>query len=219
MQVLVFDTETTGLPKDRNASITQTELWPHIVQLSYILYDVNTGKIVTSRDDIIKIDSTVEISQESIKFHKITRQITQEKGIELRTAIKKFNEAMDQAHVIIAHNIVFDKDMIMVECLRLNEPQRFTVNNVRKPEYCTMKKTRDVCKIPKLNKKTGKINFKWPKLEELYKILFNETPKGFHNAMADVIFCLRCYIKVKMGRDLFVNACDQLNIMYNNYCR
>ena len=44
MKVLVFDTETTGLPTERNASITNMEAWPHIVQLSYILYDVDEKK-------------------------------------------------------------------------------------------------------------------------------------------------------------------------------
>ena len=38
MKVLVFDTETTGLPKGKNPSIYKTELWPHIIQLSYIVY-------------------------------------------------------------------------------------------------------------------------------------------------------------------------------------
>ena len=34
--ILVFDTETTGLPKGKNPSIYKTELWPHIIQLSYL---------------------------------------------------------------------------------------------------------------------------------------------------------------------------------------
>lgn len=219
MKVLVFDTETTGLPKERNASITQTELWPHIIQLSYILYDVNSRKVIVDCDDIIKLGNDIEISEESINIHKITRQISQKKGISLKKAIRKFNEAMDKAHVIVGHNIEFDKNMIMVSCIRLNEPQRFTINNIRKPEYCTMKKTTELCKIPKKNNKTGEIYWKYPRLSELYEKLFHETPHGCHNAMADVIFCLRCYVKVKIGRDLFIDACDRLNIMYNNYCK
>ena len=44
MKVLVFDTETTGLPTERNASISDLKAWPYIVQLSYILYDVDEKK-------------------------------------------------------------------------------------------------------------------------------------------------------------------------------
>ena len=52
MKVLVFDTETTGLPTERNPSITETEKWPHVVQLSYILYDVDENKILTICDEL-----------------------------------------------------------------------------------------------------------------------------------------------------------------------
>jgi len=38
MKILIFDTETSGLP-ERNASITEIHKWPHILQLSYILFD------------------------------------------------------------------------------------------------------------------------------------------------------------------------------------
>ena len=39
MKVLIFDTETTGLPEGKNPSIYETQKWPHIIQLSYIVYD------------------------------------------------------------------------------------------------------------------------------------------------------------------------------------
>ena len=35
----VFDTETTGLPKKRNANPLNHELFPHVVQLSWVIYD------------------------------------------------------------------------------------------------------------------------------------------------------------------------------------
>ena len=45
MKVLVFDTETTGLPKD-NSNIYRTDMWPHVLQLSYLMYDTNKNKIL-----------------------------------------------------------------------------------------------------------------------------------------------------------------------------
>ncbi len=33
MKVLIFDTETTGLPEGKNPSIMDTCKWPHIVQI------------------------------------------------------------------------------------------------------------------------------------------------------------------------------------------
>ena len=39
-KIIIFDTETTGLPKTKDALVTSTELWPYIVQFSYIIYDM-----------------------------------------------------------------------------------------------------------------------------------------------------------------------------------
>ena len=36
---IVFDTETTGLPKKYNAPFTDTDNWPRMVQLAWIVYD------------------------------------------------------------------------------------------------------------------------------------------------------------------------------------
>ena len=72
MKVLVFDTETTGLPKKRNTSIYETDNWPYIVQLSYILYDTCNNYIIDMSDNIIKLDENICIPEESTKIHKIT---------------------------------------------------------------------------------------------------------------------------------------------------
>ena len=42
---LIFDTETTGLPKSWNAPITDTDNWPRCIQIAWQLHD-NMGNIV-----------------------------------------------------------------------------------------------------------------------------------------------------------------------------
>jgi len=37
MRVLVFDTETSGLPTEKNPSIYETQKWPYIIQLSFAI--------------------------------------------------------------------------------------------------------------------------------------------------------------------------------------
>ena len=106
----------------------------------------------------------------------------------------------------------------MVESHRLKEQQCFNISGNIKPVFCTMKKTVDFCAIEKINKYGDKY-FKWPTLGELYKKLFNEQPKGCHNAMADVLICLRCYMKFKFNRDLLIDSSDKLKEMYNSYCQ
>ena len=49
MKILVFDTETTGLP-EKNASIYSYNQWPYIIQLSYIFYDMSNNNIIVKDD-------------------------------------------------------------------------------------------------------------------------------------------------------------------------
>ena len=53
MKILIFDTETSGLPEERNASLLSTNKWPYILQLSYILYDTDSNKILKYVDILV----------------------------------------------------------------------------------------------------------------------------------------------------------------------
>ena len=81
MKILIFDTETTGLPIGRNPSIYDTQKWPHILQLSYIVYDSETNDIITVEDDYIRIDDDVVIEPGSQKIHNISKELLIERGI------------------------------------------------------------------------------------------------------------------------------------------
>ena len=75
MRVICFDTETTGLPENRNTSIYETSKWPHIVQLSFMVYDVEKKEIVEEYDEIIKIDEGVVLTPKSVEIHRISRDV------------------------------------------------------------------------------------------------------------------------------------------------
>ena len=200
MKVIVFDTETNGLiPRDKNIVSENLHLMPYIVQLSYILFDTTSKKIVIDQDFIIRVPDEVEISKESSNVHGITKEISNRDGISIFHALDSFNISLTKADIIIAHNISFDTNMIAIESLRNNMDVRrqFT----RKINYCTMKRTVELCKITAVNK-YNKEYYKYPTLTQLHEFLFNETPLGTHNSMADVFICLRCYFKVKFEEDL-----------------
>ena len=67
---LIFDTETTGLPKKWNAPISDSENWPRCVQLAWQLHD-NNGKLISNQSSIIKPDG-FDIPFESEKVHGIS---------------------------------------------------------------------------------------------------------------------------------------------------
>ena len=120
MRVIVFDTETSGLPKTNVLTYGLLNLWPYIVQLSYLIYDVNEKELVKIRDNIIKIPYNIEISQESINLHGISNDISYSQGIKIENIIEEFMEDLNTCDYIIGHNIQFDINMIKAELMRLN---------------------------------------------------------------------------------------------------
>ena len=214
MKVLVFDTETTGLPTERNAPITETEKYPHIVQMSFILYDDETNHIINIQDHIIKLPENVPLPEESVKIHGITREKCNKKGIPISDALDQFNLIIQQADVIVGHNITFDRHQIMVECIRNNKPNYFD----KKKEFCTMFRSINLCSIEKVNPKTGKTYFKFPNLSELHEKLFGNRPKGTHDSMADILICMRCYEKMRSDKDIAKKGSSSFKELYNLYC-
>jgi DNA polymerase III subunit epsilon len=202
MKILVFDTETTGLPLERNASINDVHKWPYIVQLSYILYDTETKMLIDYSDKIIRLPENIQISKESENIHKISNEMSQSKGVDINNELIQFNNMLEKADLVVGHNVSFDKQMIKVECVRNQLPSNFVINKIRKPEFCTMKNGVNITKIIK-RKYNGDEYFKYPKLVELYKHLFGTVPDGLHNSMIDVLACLRCYGKMRHNFDYF----------------
>ena len=217
MLVLVFDTETTGLPEERNTSIRQTNKWPHIVQLSYILYDTDALKIVACQDYVVAIPDDVVISEGSQNIHGITKSLCKRKGIPVEMALDDFHERLATADCLVGHNLSFDKRMIMVELIRLGRRQHFSKDGRGVVEYCTMKRTSELCGIERISS-NGDTYFKYPTLEELHRKLFGVSPKGTHDSMADVLICLRCYVQLTQLRDIIKDGCPTGKRLFRLYC-
>jgi DNA polymerase III epsilon subunit-like protein len=203
MKVLVFDTETTGLPKYRNASVLRTQDWPYVVQLSFLLYDAGQNRILDQGDYIIRLPVGIEIEPGAQAVHGISLAHCQSRGIPMFDALRHFNEAVAKCDLLLAHNIKFDKKLMMVEARRFGFEHPFKKPNGEWiPEYCTMTEGTNLCKIERKSDRTGEIYYKYPKLSELHKHLFEYEPKGMHDSMADILCCLRCYFKMNFGRDI-----------------
>ena len=215
MKVLVFDTETTGLPTERNASYMETEKWPHIVQLAFVLYDTDKKKLISAHDYIIRIPESVEISEESQAIHGILPSRCRRKGVPITLALEEFGECQQCADVLVAHNISFDKRVILAACRREGVPQYFFRNNKTKPEFCTMQRTKDIPVVVAKNSR-GEYN-KYPTLVELHRHLFDgKSPKGMHDAFADILICLRCYVMLQHNFDIILTT-GALPRLYHEY--
>lgn len=220
MKVFIFDTETTGLPEDFNTPVTELSKWPHIVQLSFILFDTDKKEILEYYDHVIKVDPSVIISPESIAIHHITHERCLNEGIPINQALHDMEECIKEADLIVGHNILFDKRMIMVEYNRIQRTHCLNRNGKEIPEYCTMKRTVSLCEIKIANKTTGKMYNKYPTLSELHEYLFKTKPKGTHNSIVDVMVCMRCYIQIEHRYDIAYDNDIKLvfRSLYSTYC-
>lgn len=172
MPHLFFDVETTGLPLNYHAPYSQIENWPRIVQLSWLTADPN-GTILKESDNIIKGD--FKIPRDASCIHGITDAVAQEKGVALRPVLIKFLEDIQGSDCIVCHNVGFDLAVLQSELLRAGMDPK-----IGKKTFCTMKNSTHYCQLP------GNHGYKWPRLEELYRICFGGSIKNAHNAMADV---------------------------------
>ena len=213
MRVLVFDTETTGLPKTKIMSQDTLNLWPHIVQFSYVIYDTDVNDITLSSDDIIKVDDNVIITAESINLHGITHDISQRKGKKINEVLDIFCNHLKTTDVLVGHNVIFDIQMVKVELLRLiyalslekdhnnnYKNNLYSISNFTNV-YCTMQNTIELCNI-KTTDKYGKEYNKYPKLSELHEKLFHTIPTHLHNSFYDILATLRCFMYLKYEVDL-----------------
>jgi len=184
---LIFDTETTGLPKKWDAPITDLENWPRVIQIAWQLHD-KWGKLVEQEDFIIKPDD-FDIPYDSEKIHGISTALAQQEGIELDIALAHFNEAIEQCHFIVGQNVSFDIHVTGAEFLRREIESELTDKPVL--DTCT-EKTAQLCQLP--GGKGG--SFKLPNLSELHEFLFNEKFQEAHNASADVEATTRCFLEL-----------------------
>jgi DNA polymerase III epsilon subunit-like protein len=214
MRILVFDTETTGLPKSNIMNPDTLNLWPHTVQFSYVIYDTNLNDIIVSSDKIVKLKDGITMPEDSIKIHGITNEISQKNGINIESIINEFFSHLRNVDLLVGHNVSFDINMIKVELLRLIYEAKFiSENEVKECKYnlhfltnyknicCTLQESIDLCNIKAIDK-FGKEYTKFPKLLELHQKLFESTPNNLHNSFNDILVTLRCFMKLKHDIDL-----------------
>ena len=81
--VMVFDVETTGLIPKRGPKTIFTDdisISPYILQLSFIVYDMNTSEVIKTFNSYIDIDDTIEISPKITELTGIVRETCQTLG-------------------------------------------------------------------------------------------------------------------------------------------
>ncbi|MBE7081418.1 MAG: 3'-5' exonuclease [Clostridiales bacterium] len=141
MMILFFDTETTGLYPGQ------------ICQLSYIM---QTKEGIKSKNFFFSVDY-VEPSALAVHGFSVQKLKDLSLGRKFSFFFEEIYKDFEKADLICAHNTNFDFSFMRKEYERLNET--FYIKN----EFCSMKKSTPICKLPRKNG----VGYKYPKLSEL----------------------------------------------------
>ncbi|NNL32866.1 MAG: DNA polymerase III subunit alpha [Flavobacteriaceae bacterium] len=184
---LIFDTETTGLPKRWNAPISDIDNWPRAVQIAWQLHD-DMGKCIEHQDYLIQPDG-FNIPYDAEKIHGISTELAHEEGKPLSEVLERFNEALGKAKFVVGQNVGFDINIMGCEFFRNDLATPLTELAVL--DTCT-EHTANLCQLP--GGRGGK--FKLPTLTELHEFLFDQPFEEAHNATADVEATTRCFFEL-----------------------
>ena len=190
---LIFDTETTGLPKRFNAPLTETDNWPRCIQIAWQLHD-EMGKLIEHQDYLIKPEG-FNIPFDAERIHGISTELALTQGVALSEVLKKFNIALDKAKFVVGQNVNFDLNIMGCEFHRMQ--METPLNQMPILDTCT-EITADLLKLP--GGRGGK--FKLPTLTELHQFLFDTPFAEAHNATADVEATTRCFLEL-IKREVF----------------
>lgn len=261
-RVMIFDVETTGLvpPKlnVRNLTLEQLKEMPHIIQISWAIYNVVSNRIESTYNAYIHLPEQVPLTERITEITGITRDILHEKGQPIVPVLELFYTTYLKCDMVVAHNIDFDQRMVYIETARNADSLAasptavcpvYSMKALFTPEfndlhcvdlYCTMMATIDLCGLPyakkaipeppvepvsetpatvvvsPTNETPATVSVvappkpkqwthqrpKFPRLDELHKILFGSIPANLHNSLIDVLVCLRCFLKIRCCVDV-----------------
>lgn len=211
--LVIFDIESTGLPKRFDAPVTDVDNWPRILQLSYEVCWSNGETIkkktclikpdgweVPSADYFIRKGVEPHLAPNMAKFwtdNGFMQEQNIAEGEPIEQVLVEMLQSMNSADVLISHNLAFDKPVLACEMYRYG----VSPGKVRKShpyglkpaghlrDYCTKVNSTDVCCIPGMYGK-----HKWPSLKEAYKHLTGKDFTDGHDAGHDVQACKEVYL-------------------------
>jgi len=194
---LIFDTETTGLPKRWDAPLSDSENWPRCIQIAWQIHDAK-GNLIAHKDYLIQPDDfTIPFDSEQI--HGISTALATSEGVPLATVLSEFEEALKEVSFVVGHNVSFDRNIMGAEFIRAGLANPLDEKAVI--DTCT-EEAAQLCQLP--GGRGGK--FKLPTLGELYHFLFQDSFEEAHNATADVEATSRAFLELMRQEKLHPEA-------------
>lgn len=219
--VMIFDTETTGLPDRVPGSIwgSAGEYWPYNMNEKYA-----SSRIVSIAWAFVRSYNKDTLSSETIHeyirypegfsnipttaIHGISFEQAQSNGVPMADIFENCGlaDALYECDYIIAHNVMFDIHILQNELFRVGSDRAMEcVLKLDKMKtlgrtLCTGELGKEICQIEfksRGGKDTNRIKkFKMPKLKELHNHLIGAEHEDQHSASGDVLALLKCLSKM-----------------------
>lgn len=191
MKYLFIDTETTGTSVFGSGYQIDPVRVPKssfVVQVSWKLVD-DSWTVIDDQDFIIQPHGYMTMPERAEAVHQISFERAQREGADLRTVLGgPLLQAIQRCDAIVAHNASFDIKMILTSAHRAYLYEIYREALAGKQIFCTQKNCRTFCLA---QDKNGRI--KNPRLSEVYKKVFGEDFENAHNAVYDVVACMRVF--------------------------
>lgn len=187
MKFILFDTETTGLPRDRNVPpMSAPGNWPDIVSISWMVFE--DVRLVSAKSYIINPHGW-RVPPESTAIHGISDSFALRTGSMLDVVLDEFRSDVIESDVVVAHNLAFDKNVVDAAWAWRVCPKKglrpvpdFRWSPI---QVCTAESGKTMCKFAFPD---NPLRFRFPKLGELYTHLLNKpSPYPAHSSLFDTM--------------------------------
>lgn len=169
MNILLFDTETTGLPQP---SCVPLDRQPRIIEIGAVLYDTDRHAILDEMSQLIH--PGIRIPEEITKITGITDEDI--KGApSFKEVIPAFAKLARRSGALLAHNVEFDRTMLRLDL------ERIAMDDFPWPDLF-------ICTVQEFQQIMG---FR-PRLTDAYEHFTGEKLKQTHRALDDVKALLTC---------------------------
>lgn len=192
-KILIFDTETSGLPTRSSPPQQQDPVRMYdtarLVSLAWLMVDPVTMNIVQSDYYVVRPEGFT-ISENSAAIHGITHDTAVQTGLPVSLVLRAFYADLMRASLIVCHNVEFDIGVMNSEFMRGDTGLQHAAHILQsRPTFCTMKKGMAAMK-----------QRRYPKLIDLHRFLHperaDEPLPHLHHAKYDTQYCLECFMRL-----------------------
>ena len=197
MKLLVFDTETTGVPLWNEPSEHPGQ--PHLVELAAILLDTDTREEIRDISRIVLPDGWT-IPDETAAIHGITTERAILDGHPEPLVVGNWMALAEDADEITSFGISFDMRIMRIAMLRSGKDKTYCdAWALERRASCVMRRCTPVCKLPPTDKMmaSGRKTFKTPNLSEACEAMMGRKLEGAHSAMVDARATVDLWFKLR----------------------